>query len=1126
MPERLEGEVSLGYREFTAGVDQVIAVSKKLESSVGNAMSAAEAQGHAALEKLRQELTVTTREIQAFSQSATDAAKRIDLRDLEQRFNAVAQTGAKAFSSILTSGGDFQEGLLRINTIAGLSQDELAGLGERLRTVGKEIGVSATPTATLASYYDVLSSGFTKTADASRVLEASLKLSSGGQADAADTTRALTAVLNAYGDTSEKAQLRADQFFQTVNLGVTTVPELSRSLGLVVSTASSAGVSFEELSAAIATATLRGQTTSSAIEGIRGTIASLITPTAGAQKEMARLGITINAQTLAQRGLLGTLQDINVATGGNVASINKLIEGQVGLATTLALVKDGGSLFAQGLDQITNAAGSNQKALDEVNKGANEAGKAFASSMERFKIGAAQAAIPIQTTLLKAMTAAVDIADRIPTPFKTAGLAMIGFGTAAAFAAGGLTSFGLVYPVLAGQLTALGARLIPIASAAWAVLNTELTLATANAAATALAVRGLGIAQAAAVAPVRALGAGITALGAGPAIFLGLGAAAISLASAYANATDELIKHNHELEDANQGLRKFQDAEGKTRAVKDIGREDAIKSSAKSLADRGFTADDLTQEILDTRKRAEETDNQQIKAFFTEQSNLLEEKRRQLIDELKKRGKESPTTASAAANAGQAVDPKEEERARKQREREEKAAFDEQFRNQMQEVEHSKASHALKIKQYQDLSKIYEQDGQKRRAIEDAIASEQKKIQSDKEKALKEQAKQDIQDAEVKNDQQRLKNLQELVKKYQEYGDIRRQIEDKIATVEARIQTERERQIKRTRDLKKDAADEEIHQAESNLDKLTRLQDRGNDTSDQQKSEFRKGADAAKRKVDLEVEEKSRGADAQTQKDAKDTGNREKLRIEEDYNEKVRVLDERTSQDKIRKQSDLKNAEIDAVSQRIDLYRQLAEVGAASESQIRSEIEERYKLQLESIALQEKAVRAQTDDADLIAQAERRAAVDRVKAENDKQQAIDETTKALRAQKKEQAAGSAQVGAGGVLSVAEFAASSGSLDLTGGADKKGDPKDIARKRKLLEAAQAGGTSGKDVKTTVDNAGVADALQNVAQALASAKKIDVGIEVFNGDTGSKIPSRVRKATVDGKGSGIENAGRSL
>lgn len=1120
MAERIEAEITLGYREFTAGVDQAVNASGKLESSVGGSLSAAEAQGQAALEKLRQELKATSREFEAFSKTATENASRIDLRDLEQRFNSVAQTGAKAFASVLQSGGDFQEGLLRINTIAGLSDEKLADLGESLRNVGKEIGVSASPTATLASYYDVLSSGFASTADASRVLEASLKLASGGQADAADTTRALTAVLNAYGDTSEKAGLRADEFFQTVNLGVTTVPELAKSLGLVVSTASSAGVSFEELSAAIATATLRGQTTSASIEGIRGAIASLITPTAGAQKELTRLGIVVNASTLAQKGLLGTLQEINTAAGGNVASINKIIEGQVGLATTLALVKDGGTLFADNLDKISNSAGANQKALDQVNKGVNEAGKAFESSMERFKIGATQAALPIQNTLIRALTKAINVADAIPSPFKTAALALFGFGTAAAFAAGSLTSVGIVYPILAGQLTALGTRLLPIASAAWAVLNTEMTLATAGAAASAIAMRGLGLAAAAATAPLSLLGKGLTALGSGPAILLGLGAAAISLASAYDGATEELYKHNEELQKANQGLKAFEDATGKTRVVKDIGREDAIKTSAKDLADRGVTADDLTQKILDTRKRAEESDNQKVKDFFAQQSDLLEEKRRQLIQELERRGKESPVSGAAT---GSGLDPAEEDRARKKREREEKQATDERFRNQVQEIEHSKQSHELKIKQYQELAKIYEEDGQKRRQVEDAIATEQKKIQSDKQKTIKEQAKQDIQDAEVKNDQQRLKNLQELAKKYADNGDIRRQIEDKIAATEARLQAERERQIKRTRDLKKEAADEEIRQAEATLDKLARLQDRGNDTSGQQKGEFRKSADAQKRKVDLDLEEKTKGGSADTVSDATKNANREKVRIEEEYQEKVRVLDERTSQDRIQKQSDLKNAEIDAVNERIDLYKQLAKAGAASESQIRSEIEERYKLQLEAIALQEKAVRAQTDDADLIAQAERKAAIDRVKAENDKARAIEDTTKALKAQKRE---GAASVGGGGLLSVAEFAASSGSLDLTKGGGKSADPKEIARKRKLLDASRSGGTAGRDVKSAVDGAGIADALSTVAQALTAAKKIDIGIDIFDGNSGNKIPSRVRKATVDGKGSGVETAGRNL
>lgn len=1118
MPEKLEAELVLGYREFTAGVDQAVKASQKLEDGVGNAMDLVEARAKAAMGELAKQVKIASAEFGDFAKKATEQANKLDLKELESRFNGMAKAGADAFASVLESGGNFQEGLLRINTIAGLSESQLEGLGEQLKNVGKEIGVSASPTATLASYYDVLSSGFTKSADASAVLAASLKLATGGQAEASDTTRALTGVLNAYGDSSEKAQLRADQFFQTVNLGVTTVPELSKSLGLVTSTASSAGVSFEELSAAIATATLKGQTTSSAIEGIRGTIASLITPTSGAAKELARLGIVVNATTLQQKGLLGTLQEINTATGGNVDSINKIIEGQVGLATALSLSKDGGVAFAANLEQISYASGATQKALNEVNKGVNEASRTFESSVERLKISAAQAALPLQNTLIKAMTKLVDLAEAAPQPLKTAALALFGFGTAAAFAAGGMATLGLVGPIVVGQFTALGSRVIPLATAAWALLNREVTLGSVLTGGASLAMTALRTAAALATGVLSGLGRAFVVLGGGATLVLGLGVGVIALASAFANATDELIAHNHELEKANRGLKEFQDAEGKTRKVNFIGREDAIKSKATDLASRGVTADDLTQTILDTRKRAEESDNAQVKKFFAEQSDILEQRRRELIAELEKRGKENPAPgATSPAAAG--LDPKEAEKQRKIEERERKRAFDEQFKNDLQLVEHSNQSHELKIKQYQDLSKVYEQDGNKKREIEDKVAEEQKKIAADRKKSLQEKAKQDIQDAEVKDDGQRLKNLQELAKKYKDNGDIRRSIEDKIAVVEDRIQKKREQDIKKTRDLKKDAADEEIKDAENNISKLEHLKERGTDTTAEQKTQLRKSADAAKKKVDLEVEDKSEGADKATAKIAKDTGNREKIRIEEQYQDQVKILDENATQDRIQRATDLNATEVDLANQRIDLYKQMAEAGGASESQVRSEIEERYKLQLKSIDLQEQLVKSQTDDAEKISQAERAAAIAKVQAENDKQRAIEETTESLKKQKKESASGATSLNLGGSPYGLDqfFKRQDGFLDLTAGGGKKGNAKELARQRKVLDAMN-GSKSPKDVKSAVDSANAA------AAAGETTKRIAMAIDLYQ--DGKKIPSKVRKATVDGKGAEVEEAGRNL
>lgn len=1147
MPERLEGEISLGYREFLAGVDATIQASKKLEGTVGSSMDAASQQTQAALIAMTQQLKTTQLGFRELMNQVGEASgkisKSLDLRAIQSQLVDLGSKSSDAFKQVIGSGANFEQALLRINTIAGLSDDQLASLGEQLRNTGKEIGASASPAQAAASYYEILSSGFTNTADASKVLNASLKLAAGGQADAADTTRALTGVLNAYGDSSDKAALRADQFFTIVDRGVTTVPELAKSLGLVTTVAASANVPFEELGAAISAATLKGQTTGAALEGIRGVIGSLITPTSGAQKELARLGIVIDANTLKQKGLIATLNELNQAAGGNIDSINKVIEGQVGLATALALTSNSGKEFKASFDAISGAAGRSEKAIAEVNKGLIESEKQLSDSFERLKVSASKSVLPFATAAVKALTTLVDAFDEIPAPIKTVGLAVLGFAGIFGALGGAMAGAALVLPGILTQLKNLGGIVGPALTKGLSALGKEYTVNGAAGAVWAKSLEGLKTAGKGVIDVFTNLGKAVAsdaaAVVASAAVYALLGAEIIAMADKYAKANEAREKFNSDLVSADSGISK---AGGDVRAF-NTGNLLSGKS-AEQLFKQGATSDTVTERIRLLRNRIEgetvtsglfgsSVQNNPLAADDPQRKKLegqiraLKELRAELSLLEQKAAK--PNAELQIADALVANQEALRQGAHKTAEEEKKAA-DERFKDEKQAIDLSKAGHQQKIDQLEDLKARYQQDGDKRRSLEVDIHREQETLDREaearKKKQQGERVKQDIQTAEApKDDAQRLKNLQALATKYKDLGDVRRTIEDKIRVVEDRMQKQREADIKKLRDQKKAAADEEIKDAEANLAKLQHLQDRGVDTTAQQKTELRKSADAAKRKVDVELDEKTAGADTATTKAASTNATREKLRIEQAYQDQVKVLDEKTTQDRIQRSVELNATELETANQRLDIYKQLGEAGAASEFQIRSAIEERYKAQVKAADLQAQLVKSQTDDVDKISQAEKAAAVAKVQAENEKARATEETTEALKRQRKEADAGRASVGSGGVLSVADFASSLGSLDLSPESKRSMTPKEVARQRKLLDAANST-TKGKDVKSAVDGAGVTNALQTVAQALAAAKKIDIGIDIFDGNSGNKIPSRVRKATVDGKGSDVETAGRRL
>ena len=1117
MAEQLEAEIRLGYREFSAAIDQVIKQTSKLGADVENSLNLVEQRAKAAFAEFSKATQVASADYRQFSKNVSEATKSITLGDLEQRFNSIASAGASAFNSVIDSGADFEQALLKSNTILKVNDEELKAVGESVRKLGGDIGVAIGPTETLAAQYQVLSSGFNKAADADKVLRASLTLSAAGSVDAATATKALTGVLTSYGETAEQAGLRSDQFLKIADLGRAEIPELAQSLGLVTSVTAAAGISFEELGGAIATATENGQTTNAALEGIRGIVTSLISPTAGASKEFAKLGIVVNETTLKQKGLAQTLAEIREANGGQVESLNRIIEGQVGLTSALALTRGGIDKFIGKTAELNDALGTGAKNLAIVNKGANESAKAFSAAVERLKVSASSAVLPLKTGLIKGLTGVIDTLDAVPGPLKTAALALTGLGTALFFAAGAVTAMAIALPALQAQLLAVGLRALPLATAALGVLTTQLSAAAVAEGAfflgmNAIATAGLGLS--AALAGVSAAGAVVvgflgTALGAIGAVAAVLGVGII--------AWNEYTKSVTAATEAEAEI-KGQDFRARGVKFTSVGTDRLLNTSAAQLAKEGVTTQAVGEKADFQRRQADElkdTDPERAKAAL-ERSQKLRELRTELAKEIEKLEAAGQTAPDRPA----VVD----ERAEKKADREAEKARDERFKDENQAIELSKAGHEAKIKELKELLKEYQDDGDKRRQIEREIAKETDAIAKEsadaKKKAAAEAVKQDIQNAEATgSDAQRLKNLEALAIKYKDNGDVRRTIEDKVRAVEEKIQKEREADIKRTLDLRKAAADEEIRDAESKQTELAKKAERGVDVTAEQETQIRKKAGAEKDKVDVEVEEKvSETKDPKIQRDARAEGAREKARIERDSQTEITDLQEQAAKDQLARQQNLLASDLDIAGKRIALLQELAAAGVSTEAEVKRAIEERLALQIKEIDLQEKLVRSQTDDQEQIKRAEKSAAVARAEAQRQAKTDIEATTEALKKQKAQSGSGATNLNLGGkAFSIEDFIkGQEGFLDIT---KPKGSSKSAKGAKSVLDAL------GRPVPDVKKLTGQGPAGPGEQSGGPEEQNIAVAITLLD-PAGNVIPSEVKGVTVNGRNSDLHKQARGM
>jgi TP901 family phage tail tape measure protein len=241
---------------------------------------------------------------------------------------------------------------------------DVENLSNRLLLLSTSLEGAYSQTELLAASYDVASAGFIDAAEASQVLEASALGAVGGMSDLGTVSDAVTSVLNAYGLEADKANKIVDGFIQTQNDGKIIVDQYARQIGRIAPTAKSAGISIDELNAAISTVTAQGVPVEQTFTGLNQAIVSILKPTGEAEKIAKKLGIEFNAAALQAKGFGGILEQI-AASGATTDQLAKLFGSVEAMKAVFPLINDDLVKFNQNLENQANSSGTALKATEE-----------------------------------------------------------------------------------------------------------------------------------------------------------------------------------------------------------------------------------------------------------------------------------------------------------------------------------------------------------------------------------------------------------------------------------------------------------------------------------------------------------------------------------------------------------------------------------------------------------------------------------------------------------------------------------------------------------------------------------------------------------------------------------------
>lgn len=345
---------TLSVTEFRDGAAASFAFAKK--SSEAAAKSASE---------LGKELKTTQAAAVGFGDSIKTALSAFLLNPITLTLAAITSL-VGLFKSAATESINFKRAQLEIETILPKNTKLTADLVKQLEDLSKQYGTTATSQA--KAYYEIISAGVNDAADGAKLLARANELATGGVTDTANTIDLLTTIYNVYGKEVATAAEASDSLFKTVQIGKTTIAELSSDLGQALPIAKSFGIGLDEVGAILAQLTNSGISTSESVTLLNAVLSAIA-------KNGDKLGAGFNSTAVQTEGLGVVLDRLKERTNGSNDALFELLGRQEAVRAVQSLTAKGLESYNATLAEYSNKAGVAAEASKKIIEG--DLGKQF-----------------------------------------------------------------------------------------------------------------------------------------------------------------------------------------------------------------------------------------------------------------------------------------------------------------------------------------------------------------------------------------------------------------------------------------------------------------------------------------------------------------------------------------------------------------------------------------------------------------------------------------------------------------------------------------------------------------------------------------------------------------------------
>ena len=227
--------------------------------------------------------------------------------------------------------------------------------------MSSQTGAAASDLALVA--YNAISAG-TDTEKAMEMAKTATDLATGGFTSTDSALSVLTTSLNAYGDAAGTAAQISDSLIMVQNLGVTTVDQLSSSMGKAIATGSAYGVSLGNIESSYVSLTKQGINTAEATTYMSSMF-----------KELGDSGSTVGKIIAEQTGKsFGQLMQDGMTTADIIGMLSESVDGNAEALMNLwgsaeagkaanAIMNEGLEAFNENLKTIEGSSGATANAV-------------------------------------------------------------------------------------------------------------------------------------------------------------------------------------------------------------------------------------------------------------------------------------------------------------------------------------------------------------------------------------------------------------------------------------------------------------------------------------------------------------------------------------------------------------------------------------------------------------------------------------------------------------------------------------------------------------------------------------------------------------------------------------------